>query len=74
MVEGLKRLLAKPKVQKEPVTADMLKAMVDAAGPDPPLSEVRLLAVCLAAFEDSLHCNELMKLKCLTLPSIQRAH
>eukprot|EP00731_Ephydatia_muelleri_P006914 Em0003g1162a len=50
MVDGLKRILAKPKVRKEPVTADMLKAMVEAAGPDPPLSEVRLLAVCLVAF------------------------
>ncbi|KAL5474544.1 hypothetical protein EMCRGX_G026505 [Ephydatia muelleri] len=33
-------MLAKPKVQKEPVTADMLKAMVEATGPEPPLSEV----------------------------------
>ena len=63
-VEGLKRILAKPKVRKEPVTADMLKAMVEAAGPDPPLSEVRLLAVCLVAFAGFLRCNELVKLKC----------
>ena len=49
-VEGMKRILAKPKVRKEPVTADMLKAMVEAAGPDPPLSDVRLLAVSLVAF------------------------
>ena len=34
-------MLAKPKVRKEPVTADMLKAMVEATGPEPPLSEVR---------------------------------
>ena len=64
IVEGLKWILAKPKVQKEPVTADMLKAMVEAARPDPPLSEVRLLAVHLVAFEGFLHCNELVKLKC----------
>ena len=43
-------MLAKPKVQKEPVMADMLKAMVEAAGPEPPLSEVTLLAVFLVAF------------------------
>ena len=49
-LEGLKRMLAKPKVQKEPVTADMLKAMVEAAGPEPPLSEVRLLAAYLVIF------------------------
>ena len=57
MVEGLKWILAKPKVRKEPVTADMLKAMVEAAGPDPLLSEVRLLAVCLVAF--AILCNAL---------------
>ena len=43
-LEGLRRILAKPKVQKEPVTADMLKAMVEGAGS---LREVRLLAVYL---------------------------
>ena len=36
--------------QKEPVTADMLKAMVEATGPEPPLSEVRLLAAYLVIF------------------------
>ena len=49
-LEGLRRMLAKPKVRKEPVTADMLKAMVEAAGLAPSLTEVRLLAVCLVAF------------------------
>ena len=63
-MEGLKRMLAKPKVRKEPVTADMLKVMVEDTGPEPPLSEVRLLAVCLVAFAGFLHCNELIKLKC----------
>ena len=48
-LEGLRRILTKPKVRKEPVTADMLKAMVEAAGPAPSLTEVRLLAVCLVA-------------------------
>ena len=34
-------MLAKPKVRKEPVTANILKAMVEeAAGPEPPLSQV----------------------------------
>eukprot|EP00731_Ephydatia_muelleri_P008538 Em0004g876a len=47
---GFRRILAKPRVRKEPVTAEMLKSMVDSAGPDPSLSEVRLLAVCLLAF------------------------
>ena len=38
--------------------------MVEAAGPEPPLSEVRLLAVCLVTFAGFLRCNELIKLKC----------
>ena len=46
------------------MTADMLKAMVEAAGPDPPLTKVRLLAVCLVAFAGFLRCYELVKLKC----------
>ncbi|KAL5475582.1 hypothetical protein EMCRGX_G025413 [Ephydatia muelleri] len=37
-------MLAKPKVRKEPVTANILKAMVEAAGPEPLLSKARLLA------------------------------
>ena len=44
-MEGLKRMLAKPKVQKEPVMANILKAMVEATGPEPPLSDVRLLGL-----------------------------
>ena len=36
---------------------------MEAAGPDPPLSEVRLLAVCLVAFARFLRCNELIKLR-----------
>ena len=42
----------------------MLKAMVEAAGPEPSLSEVRLLAVCLLAFAGFLRCEELLKLEC----------
>ena len=61
---GHRRILAQPKAQKEPVTAEMLKAMVDAAGPEPSLSEVRLLAVCLLAFVGFLRCEELLKLVC----------
>ena len=39
-------MLVKPKARKEPITADMLNAMVEVVGPDPSLTEVRLLAVC----------------------------
>ena len=46
------------------MTAEMLKAMGDTAGPEPSLSEVRLLAVCLLAFARFLRCEELLKLVC----------
>ena len=42
---------AKPKTRKEPITADMLKAMVESVESDPSLTEVRLLAMCLIAFQ-----------------------
>ena len=63
-LECLKCTLARPKVRKEPIAADMLKAMVEAAGPDPSLTEIRLLAVCLLAFAEFKRCDELVKLKC----------
>ena len=62
-LKGLRRTLAKPKVRKEPVTADMLRAMVEAAGPAPSLTEVRLLVVCLVAFAGFMRCDELIRLK-----------
>ena len=64
VLEGLRRILSKPKVRKEPVSIEMLQAMVEAAGPTPSLSDVRLLAVCLVAFAGFLRCDELIKLKC----------
>ena len=71
--EGMKRILAKPKVRKEPVTADMLKAMVEAAGPDPPMSEVRLLAVVWWLLQVSCVVMSWSSSNVATLPSIQRA-
>ena len=37
---------------------------MEAAGPDPSLAEIRLLAVCLLAFAVFMRCDELVKLKC----------
>ena len=42
----------------------MLKAMVEAVGPSPSLTDVRFLAVCLVAFAGFLCCDELIKLRC----------
>ena len=61
---SLRQELTKPKKRKEPVTAEMLLAMVEAAGPSPSLTEVRLLAICLVAFAGFLRCEELLKLRC----------
>ena len=58
-LEGLQRKLAKPKKSKEPITVEMLKAMVEAVGPSPSLTGVRFLAVCLVAFAGFLRCDEL---------------
>ena len=46
------------------MSLEMLQAMVEAAGPTPSLSDVRLLAVCLVAFAGFLRCDELIKLRC----------
>ena len=43
--QGLRWLLAKPKKRKEPITAEMLKLMVESVGLTPSLTEVRLLAL-----------------------------
>ena len=53
-----------PKMSKELVTADMLRAMVDLVGQEPSLSDVRLLELCLVAFAGFMHCDELFKLQC----------
>ena len=37
---------------------------MEAAGVAPSLTEVRLLAVCLVAFEGFMRCDELIRLKC----------
>ena len=62
---GLRSELVWPKMCKEPVTADMLRAMVDlVVGQEPSLSDVRLLVLCLVAFAGFMHCDELLKLQC----------
>ena len=61
---GLRSELVWPKMCKEPVTADMLRAMVDLVGQEPSLSDVRLFVVCLVAFAGFINCDELLKLQC----------
>ena len=42
----------------------MLKSMVESVGLTPSLTEIRLLAVCLLAFEGFMRCDQLAKLQC----------
>ena len=64
VLDGLQRNLAKPKVRKEPVTADMLSALVASLGEVPSLTEVRLVAACLLGFSAFLRYDEIAKLRC----------
>ena len=61
---GLQRKLAKPKVPKEPITTDVLVALVHSLGSTPSLADIRLAASCLLAFAAFLRYDELAKLRC----------
>ena len=61
---GLKRTLSKPKVKKEPVTVEMLTALVQSLGASPSLSELRLAASCLVTFAAFLRYDKIAKLRC----------
>ena len=71
VMEGLQRVLAKPKVKKEPVTPQMLQKMVMSLSATPTLTEVRLCAICLLAFSAFLRHEEITKIRCcdITLSS-----
>ena len=64
-ISGLQRKLAKPEVKKEPVTRDMLLAVVENFGQSPSLSEVRLATAMLLGYATFLRYNEMAKLKCI---------
>ena len=64
---GLKRILAKPKVKKEPVTVDMLATFVDSLGENTSLSDVHLTASCLLAFAAFLSYDEMAKHRCCNI-------
>ena len=61
-LEGLRRALAKLVSKKEPITADILKAMVADTNEHPTLSNVRLTAACLLAFAGFLRFNKLVNI------------
>ena len=63
-LSGLQRKLAKPKVKKEPVTVDILSALVDSFGQFPTLTDIRLGAIALLSFAAFLRYDEVAKLRC----------
>ena len=62
-LEGLQRKLAKPKLRKEPITADMLTTLVDSLGPSPTLADVHLASIALLAYSAFLRYDQLAKLR-----------
>ena len=62
-LEGLQRSLAKPVVKKEPITLEMLEAMVDDANKSGSLSDLRLVTACLLGFAGFLRFDEMINLR-----------
>ncbi len=60
---GLQRTLAKPKFKKEPVSREILAALVDSLTLVPSLGDVRMVASSLLAYAAFLRFDELAKLR-----------
>ena len=63
IVEGFQRLLAKPKVKKEPITPAILQDIVSSLSEEASLTDLRLAAICLLAYVAFLRFDELSKLR-----------
>ena len=66
-LQGLCRLLAKPIKKKEPMTVEMLQAMVRDVDRNETLTSVRLATACLLAFAGFLRFDELIHIRCCDL-------
>lgn len=62
-LEGLQRTLAKPVVKKEPISIEMLGAIVQDAEKSGSLSDLRLATACLLSFSGFLRFSELINLR-----------
>ena len=74
---GLQQLLVKPVKNKEPVTVEMLEAMVKDAESSCTLSDLQLVTACLLTFSGFLRSSELVELRpcdCLTDAQMLRVH
>ena len=61
-LSGLQRSLAKPVVKKEPMTIEMIKAVVKDAEQSGSLSDLRLATACVLAYAAFLRFSELVDL------------
>ena len=62
-LEGMQRILAKPTVNKEPVTAEMFEDMVKDANRSNTLDNLRLTTASLLAYTGFLYFNELVNIR-----------
>ena len=62
-LEGLQRTLAKLVVKKEPMTVEMLEAIVQDTDKSSHLADLRLATACLLGFSGFLQFDELMHLR-----------
>ena len=62
ILAGLHSQLAKPKHKKEPITTEILSAIVHAAKDT--LTDVRLAAIALVAYSAFLRCDEIINICC----------
>lgn len=63
--EAGKRKLSKPTIKKEPVTLEMILGICSKyAAPNANLSDLRLAALCVTAFNGFLRFNELASIRC----------
>ena len=62
-LSGVQRILAKPVVNKEPMTVDMIKAVVLDAERTGSLSDMRLATACVLGYAGFLRFSELVELK-----------
>jgi integrase len=64
VLEGCRRIHAKAKSPKEPISSeDLAKLVADKGGNDASISDIRLLFICLVAFAGMLSSDEIISLK-----------
>ncbi|CAG2256303.1 unnamed protein product [Mytilus edulis] len=71
IIEGAKRILSKPVLKKEPITADHLQNVVNKIGSDRAhLPNVRICAMMLVGYAGFLRYNEIANLKMCNIKKI----